>query len=152
MSHFSYAPLFQGPYFLTKMLESNILYDNWLFDILFVCWHKKNIRITHAKHFAKSNAILAKNASATWTSIFSICILSQALHYPWRSLWQQNTKNNYFIQVKPLFWVVEFSNTVTFWRNAHFDVILTSVTTIKQIFLDKLFCYESLVDIEVSKH
>ena len=25
VSHFSYAPFFQGPHFLTKMLESNIL-------------------------------------------------------------------------------------------------------------------------------
>ena len=75
-----------------------------------------------------------------------------ASHYPWWSLWQKNTKNNYFIQVNPPFSVVEFSNTVTFWRNAHFDVILTSVTIIKQGFLRKLFCYESLVDIEVSKH
>ena len=29
-SHFSYAPLFQGPQFLTKMLESTILFDNYL--------------------------------------------------------------------------------------------------------------------------
>ena len=75
-----------------------------------------------------------------------------ARHYPWWSLWQKNTKNNYFIQVNPLFSVVEISNTVTVWRNARFDVILTSVTIIKQIFLSKLSCYESLVDIEVSKH
>ena len=64
----------------------------------------------------------------------------------------ENTKNNYFIQVKPIILVVEFSNTATFRRNARFDVILTSVTIIKQGFLRKLFCYESLVDIEVSKH
>ena len=32
------------------------------------------------------------------------------------------------------------------------NVILTSVTIIKQVFLRKLFCYESLLDIEVSKH
>ena len=50
------------------------------------------------------------------------------------------------------FLVVEFSNTVTFWRNARFNVILTSVTIIKLGFLRKLFCKESLVDIEVSKH
>ena len=36
VSHFSYAPLFQGPHFLTKMLESNILYDNLFIDILSV--------------------------------------------------------------------------------------------------------------------
>ena len=30
VSHFSYAPLFQGPRFLTKMLESNILYGHFI--------------------------------------------------------------------------------------------------------------------------
>ena len=64
---------------------------------------------------------------------------------------RKTPKNNCFIQVNP-FLVVEFSNTATFWRNARFDVIITSVTIIKQVFLRKLFCYESLVDIEVSKH
>ena len=53
---------------------------------------------------------------------------------------------------KTPFSVVEFSNTVTFGRNARFNVILTSVTIIKLGFLRKLFCNESLVDIEVSKH
>ena len=72
-------------------------------------------------------------------------LLFCARHYPWWSLWQKNTKNN-------LFSVVEFSNTVTFWKNARFNVILTSVTIIKLGFLRKLFCNESLVDIEVSKH
>ena len=33
VSHFSYAPLFEGPHFLTKMLESNILYENLFIDI-----------------------------------------------------------------------------------------------------------------------
>ena len=64
----------------------------------------------------------------------------------------ENTKNSLLIQVKPLFSVVEFSNIVTFWRNARFNVILTSVTIIKRVFLRKLFCNESLVDIEVSKY
>ena len=57
-----------------------------------------------------------------------------ARHFPWWLLWQKCTKNNYFIQVKPLFSVVDFSNTVTFCRNARINVILTSVTIIKQIF------------------
>ena len=65
---------------------------------------------------------------------------------------RKNIKNYYFIQAEPLFAVVEFSNTITFWSDARFDVILTSVKIIKQVFLRKLFCYESLVDIEVSKH
>ena len=34
VSHFSYAPIFQGPHFLAKMLESNILYDHLFIDIL----------------------------------------------------------------------------------------------------------------------
>ena len=75
-----------------------------------------------------------------------------ARHYPWWSLWQKNTKNKLFIQVKPPFLVVEFSNTATFWRNDRFNVILTSVTIIKLGFLCKLFCNESIVDIEVSNH
>ena len=75
-----------------------------------------------------------------------------ASHNPWWSLWQKNTKNNLLIQVKPLFLVVEYSNTVIFWRNVHFNVILTSFTIMKLGFLCKLFCNESLVDIEVSKH
>ena len=55
-----------------------------------------------------------------------------------------------FIQVKPLF---RSLNLVTpfFLRNACYDVITTSFTIIKPGFLRKLFCYESLVDIEVSK-
>ena len=36
VSHFSYAPFFQGPHFWTKMLDLNILYDNLLIDILSV--------------------------------------------------------------------------------------------------------------------
>ena len=36
VSHFSYAPFFQGPYFLTKMLELNIRYGNLFIDILSV--------------------------------------------------------------------------------------------------------------------
>ena len=36
VSHFSYAPHIQGPHFLTKMLEANILYNNFLNDNLSV--------------------------------------------------------------------------------------------------------------------
>ena len=59
-----------------------------------------------------------------------------------------------FYSSKSLFSAVGFSNTFTFSRNAHFDFKLTSVTIIKQFFLRRLFCNESLslVDIEVSKH
>ena len=85
----------------------------------------KNIfRITHAKHSAASKAILLTLTKMHVQPerlyfLFAFC----ARHHPWWSLWQKNTKNNYFIQVKPLFSVVEFSNTVTFWWNSRFYVI-----------------------------
>ena len=120
----------------------------YLFDDI-----EKNIVITHANHSATSKAILTKMTKMhVQPELLYFLFLFCASHYPWWSLWQKNTKNNYFIQVKPLFSVVKFSNTVIFCRNARFDVIFMSVTIIKQDFLRKLFCYESLVDIEVSKH
>ena len=57
-----------------------------------------------------------------------------------------------FSSSKPPFLVVEFNNTVTVLRNSRFDVILTSVTYIKQIFLRELSCYVLFVDIDVSNH
>ena len=126
--------------FFTKMLESNILYDNLLIDILSVWWHRKNIGITHVNHSATPQ-------SECLFFLFAFC----ARHYPRWSLWPKNVKKNFFSS-KPPFSVVEISNTVTVWGNARFDVILTSVTIIKQIFFRKLSCYKSLVDIEVSKH
>ena len=64
----------------------------------------------------------------------------------------RKTQKKWFYSSKTPFSVDEFSNTATFWRKVRFDVILTSVTIIKQVFLRKLFCYESLVGIEVSEH
>ena len=117
----------------------------YLFDDI-----EKNIKITHANQSATSNTILTKLLVQLERLYFLFAFCTR--NYPWWSLWQKNTKNNCFIQVKPPFLVVEVSNTVTFWRNARFDVILTSVTIIKKVFFCKLFCYESLVDIKVSKH
>ena len=154
VSHFSYAPYFKAPHFFTKMLESNILDDNLLIDILSVWWHRKYIYRNHScESFCYAKGNFDKSARLHVQSerlyfLFAFC----ARHYPWWSLWQKNTKSNYFIQVYPLFSVVEISNTVTVWRNARFDVMSTSVTIIKQIFLRKLSFYESHVDIEVSKH
>ena len=134
------------------MLESNILYDNLLIDILSIWWHRKKYRNHSCESFCYAKCNFDKSARLHVQSerlyfLFAFC----ARHYPWWSLWQKNTKNNYFIQVNPLFSVVEISNTVTVWRNARFDGILTSLTIIKQFYLRKLSCYESLVDIEVSK-
>ena len=153
VSHFSYAPLFQGPHFWQKCWNrtfSMIIYllTFYLFD---------NIEKKLLESLMRIILLLKGNFDKFWKMrvqaerlyfLFLFC----ARHNPWWSLWQKNTKNNLFIQVKPLFLVVEFSNTVTFWRNARFNVILTSVTIIKLGFLRKLFCNESLVDIEVSKH
>ena len=78
VSHFSYAPLFQGPYFFSKMLESNILFDNLLIDFLSVCWHQKYIQNHSCETFCcvKGNfTYFDKNSRTTWTSIFSICVL-----------------------------------------------------------------------------
>ena len=104
VSHFSYAPLFQGPHFLTKMLESNILYDNLLIDILSVWWHRKNIEITHANHSATPKAILIKFDKLHVQPerlyfLFAFC----ARNYPWWSLWQKNTKNIILFKKKTFF-------------------------------------------------
>ena len=117
----------------------------YLFDEI-----EKNIEIPHANYYATSKALLTKMLvqSERLYFLFAFC----ARNYPWWSLWQKNTKSNCFIKSNPFILVVEGKNSVTFWRNARFDVILTSVTIIKQVFLLKLFCYESLVDIVVSKH
>ena len=60
MSHFCYTPLFLGPTIFTKMLESNILYDNLLIDIYLFDDIKKYIGITHVNHSATPKAILTK--------------------------------------------------------------------------------------------
>ena len=147
MSHFSYTPLFQGPHFLTKMLESKFsmiiyictfyLFDNIekisesLMRIILLCQRQ----LWQKMHMQTERLIF----------LFAFC----ARHYRWWSLWRKNTENNYFIHLKPPFLVVECSNTVIFWRNARFDIILTSVSIIKQVSLRKLLYYESPVDIEV---
>ena len=64
----------------------------------------------------------------------------------------QTHQKELFYSGKTPFMFVEVSNTVTFLKKCSFNVILTSVTIIKQVFLHIVFCYESFVDIEVSKH
>ena len=44
VSHYSYAPLFQGLHFLTKMLESNIFLKNLHIDNFFCLMTSKKIR------------------------------------------------------------------------------------------------------------
>ena len=68
VSHSSYALLFQGPHFLTKILEFNIHYDNLFIDILSVLMTSKKIleslmRIILLRQRQFSN--FDKNARAT---------------------------------------------------------------------------------------
>ena len=116
------------------MLELNIFYDNLLIDILSVWWYRKKYRNHSCESFCYVNDNFDKNAKMHVQPerlyfLFAFC----ARHYPWWSLWPKNTKNNDFIQVKPLLLVVVFSNTVTFWRNARFGVIFSLVTIIRQV-------------------
>ena len=75
MSHFSYAPPFQGPHFLTKMLESNILYDHLRIEFYLFDDREKNIKITHVNHSATSKAFLTKMLVQPERLYISICVL-----------------------------------------------------------------------------
>ena len=75
---------------------------------------EKNIRITHVNHSATQKAILTKMHDCTCNlnvHIFYLCFALGIIHGDRCD--RQNTKNNYFIQVNPLFSVAEISNTVT---------------------------------------
>ena len=86
-----------------------------------------------------------KNARAAWQPerlyfLFAFCVVTE------------NHQNNYFIQVYPLFRLLNSVTLLLFKEMLGFDGIITSFTIMKQVVLRKLACYESLVDIEVSKH
>ena len=120
----------------------------YLFDDI-----EKNIGITHVNHSATPKAILTKVHDCTCNLnvyIFYLRFAVGIIHGV--IVVTEKHQKQLFCPRKPNFSVVEISNTVTVRRNARFHVIFTSVTIIKQILLRKLSCYESLVDIEVSKH
>ena len=79
---------------------------------------EKNIKITHANHSATSKAIWTKMLvqPERLYFLFAFC----ARNYPWWSLWQKNTQNNCFIQVKSHFSVVEVGNAVFFFKKCSF--------------------------------
>ena len=71
----------------------------YLFDDI-----EKNYRNHSCESFCYAKGNFYKSAwlhvqSERLYFLFAFC----ARHYPWWSLWQKNTKNNYFIQVNPLF-------------------------------------------------
>ena len=102
------------------MLKSNILYDNL----------SKKIKITHANHSATSKAILTKTLVQFERLFFYLSFVLGIIH---GDRCDRKTPKTFFYLSKTHL-VVEASNTVTLKRNARFDVILTSVTIIKQGF------------------
>ena len=58
LSHFSYAPLFQGPYFWQKFWNQTFSMIIYLLTFYLFVDIKNMFRITHAKHCAASKAIL----------------------------------------------------------------------------------------------
>ena len=115
----------------------------YLFDEI-----EKDIEITHANYSATSKAILSKMLvlPECLYFLFAFC----ARNYPWWSLWQKNTKNNCFIQVNPLFLVVEVSNTYflkkcSFWR--HINVSYNNQTCFpSHIFLLWVTCWHRSIN------
>ena len=103
-------------------------------------------------HSATPKAIFTKVHNCTCNLNVYIFYLRFALGLIHGDRCDRKTPKKIFYSSNPPFLFVEISNTVTVCRNARFDVILTSDTIIKEISLRKLSCYESLVDIEVSKH
>ena len=63
-----------------------------------------------------------KNARATWTSLFSICVLRKEISM--EILVTEKHQNKCFIQVKHPFSVVEVSKPVNFWKKRM--LVLTS--------------------------
>ena len=100
--------------------KSVIMSEAFLVDVsISVWWHRKKYRNHSCESFCYAKGNFNKSARLRVQSkrlyfLFAFC----ARHYPWWSLWQKNTKNNYFIHVNPLFLAAEISNTVTVWRNA----------------------------------
>ena len=82
MSHFSYAPLFQGPHFFTKMLESDIVFiilhlsTFYLFDDV-----KIGIKLMNANHFDSLGAHFNKThvQPVRLNFLFAVC----TRHYSW---------------------------------------------------------------------
>ena len=84
VSHYSYAPLFQGPHFWTKMLELNIRYDNLFIDILSVWWHLKKYWNHSCESFCyvKGNFPIFTKMHVQPERLYFL-FLFWARHYPW---------------------------------------------------------------------
>ena len=109
------APLFKGPLFSQKCWNrtfSMIIYllTFYLFDNIEKIYrnHSRESFCYAKGNFDKSARLHVQSERLYF--LFAFC----ARHYPWWSLWQKNTKDNYFIQVNPLFSVVEISKLLLF--------------------------------------
>ena len=119
VSHFSYAPLFQRPHCLTKMLESNTLYDNLLIDILSLWWHRKKV----SKSLMRDVLLRQRQFWQTCTCNLNVYIfyLSFALGIIHGDRCDRKTPITIIsFKKKNIFSVVEFSNTVTFFKKCSF--------------------------------
>ena len=92
---------FSGPIFLTKMLESNSLYGNFLVDIWSVWWHRKHIGITHTNHSAKSRQFWQKCTCSMNAYSFYLRFTLDIIHGD--HSWQENTKKQSFYSSKTPF-------------------------------------------------
>ena len=109
--------------------------------------------ITHANHSATSQAIFTKMHVTPERLYFYLRFALGIIHCD--RCGRKHKKQLLYSGITPFLVVTK---TITLFRNipflvvdSRFDVILTSVTINKHVFLRKLFCYESFVDIDVSK-
>ena len=113
VSHFSYAPLFKSPHFFTKLLESNILYDNYLLTFNLFDDIKKKYRNHSCESFcyAKGNCDKSTRLHVQTERLYFLFAFC-ARHYPVIVVTEKRQKQ-LFYSSKPPFLVVEISNTVT---------------------------------------
>ena len=111
VSHLSYAPPFQGPHYLTKMLESNILYDNLLIDILSVWWNQKKYRKHSCESFWNVKGKFDKKTLVQPERLYFLLRFALRIILGDRC---DRKQKKLFYSSKTFFLIVEVNNTVTF--------------------------------------
>ena len=121
VSHWSYAPLFRALILWQKCQNRTFSMIIYLLKFYLSGYSEKisnslmQIFLLRQRQFWEKMHVQPERLHF----LFAFC----ARHYPWWSLWQKNTKNNYFIQVNPFSgsWIQQ--HCYFFWRNALFVVI-----------------------------
>ena len=133
---------FSGPIFFDKMLEANILYEIYLLTFYL---------FDEIEKISKSLMQIILQRQRQFWQICS-CNLNVYIFYLRFALGSihgdrcdRKHQKQLFYKSKTPFLVVEVGNTVTFWRYARFDVILTSVTIIKQVCFANCFVMSHLL-------